>query len=137
MPLLTWTDELSVGVAVIDSDHRNVVDKLNDLFDGAQTAQSKEKIDKLLNELIALTAAHFVREEQLFAQTEYPDVRTHRAQHAYLCKQALTIQQEFRSGVIESLSPEALDVLKNKLVNHMKGFDKKCGQYLCARDLEA
>jgi hemerythrin len=36
MPLMTWTPKLSVGVAVLDEDHKKLVGMVNELYDAMQ-----------------------------------------------------------------------------------------------------
>ena len=96
MPLMTWTEKMSVGVAVLDNDHKKLVDMVNNLFDGVQSGQGKEALGRILDGLIAYTVDHFKREEQFFAQTGYPDNVAHKAQHEDLCKQVLCSSGEIQ-----------------------------------------
>ena len=48
MPLMTWTDRMSVGVAVLDEDHRKLVAMVNELYDAMQAGQGKEKLGRVL-----------------------------------------------------------------------------------------
>ncbi len=69
MSLMSWNDKMSVGIAVIDQEHKKLVDLLNELYDGIQANHAKEKLGTVLDGLIAYAASHFKREEQFFAQT--------------------------------------------------------------------
>ena len=130
MPLMTWTEKMSVGVVVLDNDHKKLVEMLNNLFDAMQAGKGRDALGKILDGLVAYTVEHFKREEQLFAQTGYPDAAAHKAQHEDLCKQAVAIQQKYKSGATTTLSLEVLNFLKNWLVNHIQGTDKKYTAHL-------
>jgi hemerythrin len=130
MPLMTWTEKMSVGVEVLDNDHKKLVDMVNTLFDGIQGGHGKEAVGKILDGLIAYTVEHFNREEAFFAKTGYPDAAAHKAQHEDLCKQVVDVQQKFKSGATPTLSLEVMNFLKNWLVNHIQGTDKKYSAYL-------
>lgn len=135
MPLMTWSDKMSVGVEVLDNDHKKLVDMVNRLFDGIQAGQGKEAVGQILDGLIAYTVEHFKREEDFFAQTGYPGSAEHKAIHADLCKQVVDIQQKYKSGATAALSLEVMNFLKNWLVNHIQGADRKYGPYLNGRGI--
>jgi hypothetical protein len=42
--LMTWTDRLSVGVGVIDDDHKKLVGMVNELYEAMQAGHGKEKL---------------------------------------------------------------------------------------------
>ena len=109
----------------LDNDHKRLVDMVNNLFDGVQSGQGKEALGKILDGLIGYTVDHFKREEQFFAQTGYPDNAAHKAQHEDLCKQVLTVQAKYKGGATATLSLEVMNFLKNWLINHIQGSDKK------------
>jgi hemerythrin len=136
MPLMAWSERMSVGVATLDEDHKKLVSLLNELFDGVQAGQGQEAVGKILDRLIAYTVEHFKREEQFFQQTCYPDAAAHRVEHGNLCKQVLDIQQKYKTGVTATLSLEVMNFLKTWLINHIQGSDKKYGPFLNSKGLQ-
>jgi hemerythrin len=130
MPLVTWTEKLSVGVKVLDDDHKNLVGILNELYDAVQKGRGKESLGKTLDGLIDYTKAHFVREEQFFQQTNYADFATHKKLHDNFVKQTLAVQQKYKAGASSTMSLELMSFLKNWLVTHIQGEDKKYGPHL-------
>jgi hemerythrin len=136
MPLLDWNDRMSVGVSVIDAEHKTLVTMLNALHDGMQAGKAKETLGKVLDELIAYTASHFAHEERLFAQTGYPAADAHAAEHKALTKQALDVQAKYKAGATTVLSMEVINFLRNWLVNHIQGSDKKYGPHLNAKGIK-
>ena len=130
MPLMNWNPKMSVGVQMLDADHQKLVGMVNDLYDGIQGGHGKESLGKILDELIGYTKVHFGHEEKFFAQTNYPDSAAHKKLHDDLCKQVLDVQAKFKSGATATLSLEVMNFLKNWLVNHIQGEDKKYGPYL-------
>lgn len=136
MPILEWNEKMSVGVAEIDLEHKKLVSMLNNLYDGMQSGKGKEVLGKVLDDLIAYTASHFAHEERLFAQTGYPAAVAHTAEHTALTKQALDVQAKYKAGATGTLSMEVLSFLKNWLVNHIQGSDKKYGPHLNAKGIK-
>lgn len=135
MPLLTWTDKLSVGVGVLDNDHERLVGMLNELYDAMQAGRGKDALGHILNELIKYTQLHFAREERYFAQTAYPDAVTHKQEHASLTGQVLEAQRKYMAGAATTLPIELLQFLKNWLINHIQGSDQKYKAHLNAKGI--
>jgi hemerythrin len=130
MPLMTWTEKLSVGVGVLDDDHKKLVGMLNELYDAMQAGHGRESLGRILNALVQYTKVHFAREEALFAQTGYAASVAHKREHDALTKQVLDVQQKYNSGATATLSLDVMHFLKNWLVNHIQGSDQKYRPHL-------
>ena len=135
MPLMTWTDKMSVGVKVIDDDHKKLVGMVNQLYDGINAGQGKEALGKVLDGLVDYTKFHFHREEEFFAQTGYASAVAHKKEHDDLTKQVIDVQTKYKNGAVTTLSLEVMNFLKNWLVNHIQGSDKKYGPHLNAKGI--
>ena len=73
MPLIEWTDELSVGIESIDEQHKKLVNMINALNDAMLTNSSNELLGTIFTGLAAYTQKHFAYEENMFAEYNYPD----------------------------------------------------------------
>jgi len=125
MPLMTWTDKLSVGVGVLDEDHKKLVGMLNELFDAMRAGQGRDSLGRILNGLVQYTKFHFAREEKYFAQTGYPAAVPHKQEHDALTRQVLDVQQKYTAGASATLSLDVMQFLKNWLANHIMGHDQQ------------
>ncbi len=130
MPLMQWSDKLSVGVDGIDSDHKRLVEMVNELNDAVAAARGKEVLGKILDGLVDYTAKHFGREEAAMDKSSYPSALAHKKEHADLVKQVLEHQKQYRAGNTAVLSLQLLVFLKNWLLKHIQGSDKQLGDYL-------
>ena len=135
MPLMTWTENLSVGVGVLDNDHKRLVGMVNELYDAMQAGHGKESLGRILNDLVHYTKVHFAREEKLFAETGYPGMAPHKQEHDTLTGQVLDVQRKYASGANAALSIDVLRFLKNWLINHIQGSDQKYRSHLNARGI--
>lgn len=135
MPLMTWTEKLSVGVAVLDEDHKKLVGMVNELYDAMQAGQGKEKLGRVLNELVQYTKVHFAREEKYFAQTAYPAADPHKHLHEELTRQVIDVQQKYAAGNTATLSLDVLHFLKNWLVKHIQGSDQSYRAHFNAKGI--
>jgi hemerythrin len=135
MPLMTWTDKLSVGVAVLDNDHKKLVALVNELYDAMQAGHGKDKLGRVLGELINYTKEHFAREESFFARTGYPAAAPHKEQHEDLTRQVIEVQQKYAAGNAATLSLDVMHFLRTWLVKHIQGSDQSYRAHLNANGI--
>jgi len=129
MALLTWSDNYSVGVAAIDSQHKALVDTLNQLHDGMMKGQAASVTGPLLMKLVDYTRNHFADEEKLMAQTKYPSLQQHHAHHVDLTKQVEDFVGRYDRGEI-TLNVKLLNFLRDWLTNHILKEDKEYGPWM-------
>jgi hemerythrin len=130
MPLMTWTEKLSVGVAALDDDHKKLVAMVNELYDAMQAGHGRDSLGRILDGLVQYTKMHFAREEKFFAQTGYPAAGPHKHEHEALTRQVLEVQKKYAAGAVATLSLDVMHFLKNWLVNHIQGSDQKYRPHL-------
>lgn len=69
---MPWTPSLSVGVSMIDEQHKTWFDKAEKLFEAGKKNQAKEYVGELLNFLDEYTRKHFADEEKYMLSIRYP-----------------------------------------------------------------
>lgn len=136
MPLMEWTEKMSVGVTQFDNEHKKLVAMVNELFDAVQGGRGKDALGKILDGLIAYTKTHFANEERFMQQHGYPDMAAHRAEHEALARQVAEVQQKYHSGATATLSMEVMNFLKNWLVKHIQGTDRKYTTFFNAKGMK-
>jgi hypothetical protein len=57
---MEWTEEMSVGVQVIDDDHKKLIDMLNDLNDGVITGKNNRSLEGVIEGLSIISIAKSV-----------------------------------------------------------------------------
>lgn len=134
MPLMVWSDRLSVGVKLIDDDHKRLLSLANDLHDAIVDRRGKEQLGNTLEELLNYTRFHFAREEQFFLETTYAEAATHKVEHDGLTAQVEQIQVRFNAGS-PALTLEVMNFLKDWLFDHILGSDAKFGPHLNSRGI--
>ncbi len=83
MERIEWDDTYLLGVAVIDEQHKRLVQLINS-FDDIVTAGEavyKNKRDTVIKEIIDYTLYHFSEEETLFDSFNYQTADFHKSQH--------------------------------------------------------
>ncbi|MDD4911544.1 MAG: bacteriohemerythrin [Sideroxydans sp.] len=121
MSYLHWSDDLNTGISVIDSQHRRIVDLINQL-NTSNDSGDHEKINAVLAELIDYTLSHFAFEEELQLKAEYPFFKAHKRVHEVFAKRIAQFQIRANNG--ENVATEVLSLLRIWLVNHIKGDDR-------------
>ena len=136
MPLMTWTEEMSVGVKVLDNDHKELIRLLNELNDGIEAGRTRATLESVLEGLLRYTKVHFAREERFFAQTGFPGAAAHKAEHDHLTRRVMNLQSRFESGQSLELALEAINFLKQWLAGHVQGCDQKYTSHLNAKGIQ-
>jgi hemerythrin-like metal-binding protein len=133
---MTWTEEMSVKVKVLDDDHKTLIDMLNELNDGIESNRARAVLESVVGKLSNYTRIHFAREEQLFAKTGYAEGPAHKAEHALLARRVMNLQARFEAGQSRELGMETMAFLKNWLTDHIMGSDQKYGPHLNAKGIK-
>ena len=136
MPLMIWRDEFSVNVPSIDTQHKKLIDMLNELFDGMQTNKSREILGPVLDGLVAYTVEHFKYEENLLSKTSYADTPAHLKEHENLKQKVIDAQMRYKNATTGAMSIEIVNFMKNWLTNHILGTDMKYKEHLLAHGVK-
>jgi len=130
MPLMNWSDKLSVGVKALDEDHKKLVGMVNQLHEGLVAGHGREVLAKILDGLVSYTKVHFAREEKYFLESGYPGAALHKKEHDHLTQQVLDVQKKYKEGTSSTLSLDVMHFLKDWLVNHIQKDDQKYMHHL-------
>ena len=124
MPLIIWTDDLSVHIASIDRQHQELIRMINELNDAMKVGKANNVLSGIINGLLAYTRTHFSMEERLFDQYHYPDTALHKVQHEKFVHEVEQFRNDFDQGKL-GMSIKIISFLKDWLLNHIKGTDQK------------
>ena len=123
MPLITWGPQLETGIAIIDAQHKRLVDIINELNDARTAGRSDEIMGAILDELVAYTETHFTVEEKLLTGNDYEDLENHRREHRVFTDQIKMDRDNFNAGVWK-LDQRMMDYLRGWLLNHIQVSDQ-------------
>lgn len=130
-PIIAWDESWSVGVTVLDEDHKHLVQLLQRLFGVLITSQNVDDVARVVQDLLDYTEYHFRHEETLLADHHYPELEDHKACHKELLSQVQhycnTIQQHTAG---DSLGDDVYEFLKHWLVDHILDKDLLYKPYL-------
>lgn len=125
MPLITWSDRLSVGIPAIDNQHKKLVDMINQLHDAQREGQGKAALDKIFAAMADYTREHFTFEEKMLAAANYPQLTEHKRLHGEFLTRLTAMQARQQQATQVGLSLEVMSFLRDWLVKHIEGIDKR------------
>ena len=131
MDKVEWTDGLSVGVALIDDQHKMLINHLNELSRALAIHEGPLEIARTLDFLIEYTHFHFDAEEKLMADSDFPDLENHRKKHAEFIAVLKRLEEDFKEeGATHALAESFDTLLVNWLMKHIKAVDRDVGKFL-------
>ncbi|MDE5930923.1 MAG: hemerythrin family protein [Lachnospiraceae bacterium] len=124
------TKNLETGNAMIDKEHRELIQAVNKLLDACSEGKGRASMDETIKFLNNYVNQHFSHEEQLQKQSSYPGFTAHRAFHEKY-KQTL---KEITSQISAS-GPTIAELGKlnghiSVLMTHISTEDKKLAAFL-------
>lgn len=132
MALIDWSDKYSVDNPSIDTQHKKLIEIINEFHEAMKSGKGKEQIQLSLSKLLDYTKTHFGFEEKMMQSKQYPDVNIHLKEHAIIINKISDYQEKIKNGENVS-SMEMMDFMKNWLFIHIQSFDKKLGKYLIGK----
>ena len=131
MSAVEWTSDLSIGVDVIDEQHKMLVKHLNDFASAVAAHQGPSAVTKILDFLIEYTNYHFEEEEKHMTWTRYPGLQRQIAQHDAFRKTLANIEKDFKEdGATHQLAGDIDTLLVSWLFTHIRALDLEFGKFL-------
>jgi hemerythrin-like metal-binding protein len=124
MSLITWNENLSVGVEAVDSQHKRLIQLINETHSAMLEGRSSEQMAMVINALIEYTKSHFAFEEDVFNKFGYSEKEGHILAHQTLTEKVVRYKEKYESGET-ILGVEMLGFLKDWLIGHIVGVDKR------------
>lgn len=129
---VVWDQKMSVGVDVLDGDHRRLLDLFNALLRTGVSKKSKDDLSALLKDLQDYVDVHFTREEQYMDRYGFPDAAAHKAAHRYFIDELAKLQQDFEGSDVMMLRIDLILLLKEWFIEHIQSTDMQYKPYMTA-----
>lgn len=131
MAQVEWDSSLSLGVELIDAQHKQWIQHLNGVAAAVEEHHGPDKITEALSFLVDYTKTHFDTEEQVMSKHAYPDLDAHRAKHESMKDTLAELVREFEEeGATHELANAIDSVLANWLKRHIKTVDQLLAGFL-------
>lgn len=117
MSYYQWTEQMSVGIPLLDSDHQALIALIDKLHEGLLSDADTEATTAVFESLIAYAELHFAREEKVMRVCGYPGLEVHRAEHARFANRIRELRDRY-AGEPATVG-ELLEYLKVWLNHHI------------------
>ncbi len=138
---MKWTKDLSVGVDIIDNQHKELFNRINSLVEAIKQHICKDKISGVIQFMEDYIHAHFNEEERFMLKYDYPGYQHHKAQHEYFKNELYILKSELikieggaKPGSYD-LSVTTNQVVVDWILEHIVIVDKQLGNFLKTKDL--
>lgn len=121
---LPWKKEYELGIEIIDTQHKEFVQALNDLYLAIGEGNVKEKIYRILSEIQQYVDLHFQTEENYFDEFEYEGAAEHKIKHQEFRDKFAEIKDKYKNDEL-GMTFELTDFMEDWLLDHLVAMDKK------------
>jgi len=128
--LITWSRTFSVGVKIIDEQHKGLVNLVNDMFNhvvGDEQAE-REYFKQVIQHAVQYVKVHFDTEEKIMLRTKFPGYAEHKRAHDSFVFAVINKVRNFEAGNKFALV-DFTRFLKDWILTHIAIMDKQYFSY--------
>ena len=136
--LIEFTPDFFIHVAEIDAQHRELINRLNDVgaLMGRSPAASKEETEKTLEFLSSYVIKHFSDEEALQRKIGYPLYKEHLQDHQYYLREVDKLKEEYKkNGYSTQFEFQLNKSIILWILEHIMTADRNIGTYIREKTL--
>lgn len=123
---MTWKENFAIGIPEIDRQHKQLCDKIDELFAACSQGKGTDECLKTINFLESYTIRHFADEEKLQQKINYPKFQQHKALHTAFAKQVATLKKDAtEKGLTIPAVININNIISSWLINHIMKEDKQ------------
>ncbi|MDV7338422.1 nitrate- and nitrite sensing domain-containing protein [Terasakiella sp. A23] len=124
--LIEWNHAFDLGVEELDTDHQQLVGRMNQLNELIRSNADTHKIADTLDEILVHLRAHFGREEAILKKIQGTDkLQMHQAAHEDSFNYLKGIRERYRNEPDTISGQELLKFLHKWVINHIFNHDHK------------
>jgi hemerythrin len=134
-----WKDDYSIGIDVIDKQHRHLLEigsRIMDLADAKDGFDHYDEIIEVLQELKEYTAYHFKFEEELMLRFGYEDYDTHKFEHYFVIKKIQKFEKEDLEEKQNEMILKLAEFISDWIANHILHEDMKYKDFFISKGVK-
>jgi len=129
--MYSWNDSLLIGVTLIDDQHRELVEKLDEFAYACGHGDGRVEVGQALKFTVSYIQKHFKDEVELQALYAYPDIAAHKKLHERFVQNAIDLVQELKNaGPSAELAEKVKKTLVGWFLTHIRTEDRKVGVHI-------
>jgi hemerythrin len=134
MPPLEFDSVLLTGNDEIDSQHRELFERVSQLLDASRERRSREEVVRLLEFLGEYVVHHFAAEERIMETSGYDRIESHRLEHRSFVHELEVLRLELKSeGPTNRFVIRVGNRVTTWLREHIYRTDRLLGEWLRTR----
>ena len=131
-----WSDDLELGIPLIDGQHRNLVARLESLLEALGTRRPESTVRQWLLFVDSYAREHFHTEERFMKEHGFPGLEAHAELHRHFGQTVVKAQKFIRANPGSEKSLQLVkSVLANWYIQHIKGTDQEYAIYFRNRGI--
>jgi hemerythrin len=125
-----WSDSYSMGIKLIDDQHKGLLDFVNDLFNHSTGNEREERayFKEVIHQAVQYIKEHFATEEKIMLATKFPGYAEHKKAHDEFTLTVVKSVKDFESGKRLVLVKFAY-FLKDWVLTHIAVMDVQYAGY--------
>lgn len=135
---MTWTSDLATGIEEIDSQHKELFRRINNLLDACSRGRGKGEVGEVLRFLEDYIVSHFAAEERYMQEYLYSGTTSHMKEHREFMNKFFHLKELFETdgpGVHIVISTN--HIIVDWLRTHIRKLDKALAVFLKERFTKA
>jgi len=131
-----WDSSLETGYEKVDNQHKQLIKAVNNLMEASASGKGDKVVMETLEFLTSYAVKHFIDEEKLQVDFNYPDYLNHKRIHdEFKARVGELVKQVNDEGATEKIINEVSTIIGSWLLNHIKGDDFRMATFVKAADL--
>lgn len=132
--MITFDKSLETGNTLIDTQHQELIARVNKLVESLETGKEKNVAVQTLDFLLDYTEYHFAAEEKLQEEAGYPEYAAHKLLHEGFVKAVEELREmlEEEEGPTDTFVAAVNKNVVEWLKNHIQISDKKVADFVKA-----
>ena len=134
---MEWTEKLATGISTIDSQHKELFKRINNLVNAIKQQRCKSEIDGTIKFLDDYARLHFSEEEKHMRESNYGGLEEQREDHKKYLAALADLKEQASLPRIQGgsydLSATTNQVVVDWIVDHIMKVDMRFGAFLRSR----
>lgn len=129
MAYIEWKNEYNTKISVIDGQHKNLVEIINQIADAQNKKEEALVLRESIFKLVEYTKIHFAFEEKHMGEHNFNLLSDHKEEHNKLVEKIVSVLQHIHKNDIKVITNDLLKFLEDWLMSHILVHDKKYSNY--------
>ena len=131
--LVTWSSSYSVGIALIDDQHKELINLVNDMYNHVNNDDEEAErayFQSVIRQVVDYVKIHFATEEKIMKGTKFQGYAEHKRVHDSFILNVVDTIRKFEEGSKWVPLISFTNFIKDWILTHIAIMDKQYFEYL-------